>query len=138
MRLAVPGNRSMREQQREQSRRKRASARSLASAFPRVENIRIELIFEALAGRDPARQSHLMYPAAPAYFRFDCPHGDCDGGFDLNAVALSLMASASERSEGTLQCPGSRPGAAMSRQACGLRTHYRIAVHYAPQAGPRA
>ena len=102
----------MREQQRELSRRQRASARSLGSAFPQVENVRIELTFEAPAGRDPARQSHMLYPAAPAYFRFDCPLGDCDGGFDLNAAALSLLEHASELGDGTLQCRGSRPGAA--------------------------
>ena len=128
----------MREQQRELSRRERASARSLGSTHPHVESIRIDLTFEAPAGRDPARQSHVLYPAAPAYFRFDCPHGDCDGGFDLNDVALSLMENSSDHSEGTLQCPGSRPGAAMSRQACGLHAHYRIAVHYVPKAGSKA
>ncbi|MFO1375467.1 MAG: hypothetical protein U1F14_00490 [Steroidobacteraceae bacterium] len=127
----------MREQQRELSRRQRASARSLGSAFPQVENVRIELTFEAPAGRDPARQSHMLYPAAPAYFRFDCPLGDCDGGFDLNAAALSLLEHASELGDGTLQCRGSRPGAAMSRQPCGLYAHYRIAVRYADTGSSR-
>lgn len=127
----------MREQQRELSRRQRASARVLGSAFPQVENVRIELTFTAPTGRDPARQSHVLYPAAPAYFRFDCPLGDCDGGFDLNAAALLLLEQASGQGDGTLQCQGSRPGAAMSRQPCGLHAHYRIVVRYADDGGPR-
>jgi hypothetical protein len=130
--------RSVREQQRELSRRKRASARTLATAFPAVEGIRVELTFEVLAGRAPTRQSHLMYPPAPAYFQFDCPYGDCDGGFDLNDAAVSMMTHSTPWAEGTLVCPGTRAGAGMSRQPCCLRTHYRIAVQYVINAGSPA
>lgn len=135
MRLAGTSARSVREQQREQSRRKRASARTLASAFPAVECVRIELTFEVPEGRCPTPQSHLMYPPAPTYFQFDCPYGDCDGGFDLNDVAVSLMMQVAPRTEGTLVCPGSRPGPRVSRQPCALLAHYRIVVNYVSGSG---
>lgn len=135
MRLVARSGQSLLEQRREQSRRKRAAAATLGSEFPAVERVRVELSFPVAAGPAPVRQLHVMYPPAPAYFDFACPYGDCDGGFDLTGVAAALMADSALHVEGTLQCSGTRIGAA--RLPCSLHAHYRIIAEYQPKAGAR-
>lgn len=135
MRLVARSGQSLLEQRREQSRRKRAAAGTLSNEFPTVELVRIELSFPVTTGPAPAGQAHVMYPPAPAYFEFACPYGDCDGGFDLNKVASSLMASSAPHAEGTVQCSGSRIG--MSRLPCSLHAHYRIAAEYEARTGSK-
>lgn len=128
MRLVARSGQSLLEQRREQSRRKRVAAGTLDDQFPAVARIRVELSFPETAGPAPSRQLHDMYPPAPAYFDFACPYGDCDGGFDLNQVAASLMKSSTPHADGTIGCSGNRIG--MARLPCGLRAHYRIAAEY--------
>ena len=128
MRLAARSGQSLLEQRREQSRRRRAAAGTLDDQFPAVARIRVELSFPETVGPAPARQLHDMYPPAPAYFDFACPYGDCDGGFDLNQVAASLMKNATPHVDGTIDCSGNRGG--MTRLPCNLRAHYRIAAEY--------
>ena len=150
MRLAARSGQSLLEQRREQPRRRRAvaaeppeatvveeapkprrrraAAGTLDDQFPAVARIRVELSFPETVGPAPARQLHDMYPPAPAYFDFACPYGDCDGGFDLNKVAASLMKNATPHVDGTIDCSGNRVG--MTRLPCNLRAHYRIAAEY--------
>ena len=128
MRLAARSGQSLLEQRREQSRRKRAAAGTLDDQFPAVARLRVELSFPETVGPAPARQLHDMYPPAPAYFDFACPYGDCDGGFDLNKVAASLMKNSTPHADGTIDCSGNRVG--MTRLPCSLRAHYRIAAEY--------
>lgn len=135
MRLVARSGQSLLEQRREQSRRKRLAAGTLDEKYPDVARVRIELSFPDTAGPAPVRQLHDMYPAAPAYFDFACPYGDCDGGFDLNKPAASLMKNSTVRAEGTIECSGNRVG--MTRQPCSLRAHYRIAAEYQPKSGAK-
>ena len=79
MRIVSRTARSVREQKREKSMRKREAAGTLANAFPRSEQIRIHLQFVSTEGPAPAARTHALYPSAQAYFDFACPHGDCDG-----------------------------------------------------------
>ena len=108
MRIVSRTTRSLLEQKREKSLRKRAAAGTLASAFPKVEQIRLQLRFFPAKGTPPAAQTHALYPSAQAYFEFACPHGDCDGSVDLNEVALPLLKRSGQQADGTLRCPGSR------------------------------
>lgn len=128
MRLAARSGQSLLEQRREESRRKRAAAGTLDDQYPAVARVRVELNFPETVGPAPARQLHDIYPPAPAYFDFACPYGDCDGGFDLNKVTTSLMKNSTTHTDGTIECSGNRVG--MTRLACSLRAHYRIAAEY--------
>ena len=107
MRIVSRTARSLLEQKREKSMRKRQAAGTLATAFPRVEQIRIQLRFISKLGAVPAAQTHALYPSAQAYFEFACPHGD-----------------------GTLHCPGTRTGGGTTRPPCNQRVDYWIAAQY--------
>lgn len=134
MRLVSRSNQSSLENRREQARRKRASADTLGSAFPAVERVRVDLTFRDATEYPPVSQTHEMYPPAPAYFEFACPYGDCDGSFDLNRAAASLLAASTPKVDGTMQCSGSRTGAGLTRQPCGLQATYRIVANYEARA----
>jgi hypothetical protein len=67
MRIVSRTARSLLEQKREKSMRKRQAAGTLATAFPRVEQIRIQLRFISKKGAVPAAQTHALYPSAQAY-----------------------------------------------------------------------
>jgi len=135
MRFSSRTSRSLLEQSREQSQRRRAAAGSLAKAFPRVEQIRVELRFSASASSAPAAQRHALYPSAPAYFAFACPLGDCDGSFDLNGVVSTMLMNSRPQADGTIQCSGTRAGGGMTRQPCGLRADYWISAQYQASRG---
>jgi hypothetical protein len=124
--------RSVREQQREKSLRKREAAGTLATAFPLSEQVRVHLQFVSEALPVPAARTHALYPSAKAYFEFACPHGDCDGSIDLNPVALSLLRSSGAHADGTLHCPGTRTDGGGTRPPCNQRVDYWIDARYQP------
>ncbi len=130
MRIVSRTARSIREQEREKSMRKREAAGTLASAFPRSEQVHIHLKFVSQVGPAPAARAHALYPSAQAYFEFACPHGDCDGSIDLNAVILPLLRQCGTQAEGTLQCPGTRTGGEGARPRCNQRVDYWILARY--------
>jgi len=130
MRIVSRTTRSLLEQKREKSQRRRAAAGTLSKAFPQVEQVRVQLRFFATKGPVPAAQTHLLYPSAQAYFEFACPHGDCDGSIDLNGVALPLLRNSDLQADGTLHCSGSRTAGGMARQPCNQRADYWIAAQY--------
>ena len=86
--------------------------------------------FEGTAANLPTPQSHVLYPPARAYFAFPCPHADCDGEFDLTATVNAAVLARSLRTEGVLQCSGSRIGSQASKQPCLLRLLHRITAIY--------
>jgi hypothetical protein len=122
--------RSVREQQREKSVRKREAAGTLASAFPRNEQVRIHLQFVSQEGPAPAARTHALYPSASAYFEFSCPHGDCDGSIDLNEIVLPLLRNAGTQTHGTVHCPGTRADGGGERPPCNQRVDYWINARY--------
>jgi hypothetical protein len=114
----------------EQFRHDRATAPVLRAIFPAVEQLRIELKFEAPSLSLPTPQSHVLYPPARAFFRYPCPYWDCDGQFDLRGAVDAAVADASHRAEGVLECQGSRIGDRGSRRPCHLRLFYGIAATF--------
>jgi hypothetical protein len=130
MRIVSRTTRSLLEQKREKSLRRRVAAGTISKAFPGVEQIRLQLRFLPATGAVPAAQTHALYPSAPAYFEFACPYGDCDGSFDLNAVILPLLAGTGSRADGTLHCSGTRTATGMTRQPCRLRADYWISAQH--------
>jgi hypothetical protein len=132
MRIVSRTPRSIREQEREKSMRKREAAGTLATAFPRTEQVHIHLQFISKDRPAPAARTHMLYPSAQAYFEFSCPHGDCDGSIDLNAVALALLRSSGTETDGTLHCPGTRTRGEGARPPCKQRVDYWIVARYQP------
>ncbi|HUI59303.1 MAG TPA: hypothetical protein VLX90_03735 [Steroidobacteraceae bacterium] len=117
--------------------RGRAAAQTLRGAFPDVERIRVDLKFDDAAAMPPGAQSHAMHPPARAFFEFLCPHADCDGGFDLDSAAISILTRGSTRAAGTLECKGTRPAAGMTKQPCGVRVQYTILAQYRAAERPQ-
>ncbi len=130
MRIVSRTTRSLLEQKRERSLRNKVAAGTLSKAYPDVERVRIQLRFIPTAGSVPAAQIHALYPSAPAYFEFACPYGDCDGSFDLNAIASTLLGKSGAQVSGSLNCPGTRTGSALTRQPCNLRADYWFSAQY--------
>ena len=130
MRIVARTTRSLVEQRREKSLRRRAAAGTIAIAFPVVESVRIQLQMDSSTTLAPAGQTHALYPSAPAYFEFSCPHGDCDGSLDLNGVVLPLLKSAGAHATGTVRCSGSRIAGGMTREPCKLLASYWIFAQY--------
>jgi hypothetical protein len=127
----APG--SVYELHRQRWLRDRAAARTLRSAFPGVERIRVDLTFRDTAALSPGAQSHAVYPGARAFFEFLCPHADCDGTFDLTAAVCLVMADASAHTDGTLDCKGTRPRPGMTKGPCGVSVRYTIVAKYSAQ-----
>jgi hypothetical protein len=110
----------------EKMRRNRASALALRTAYPSVQQLRLELNFEGASTHMPAAQSHLLYPPARAFFEFPCPHTGCDGEFDLTGVVQRTVADLAHASHGTIVCSGSRAFDHQSKQPCGLHLNYSV------------
>jgi hypothetical protein len=132
MRIVSRTPRSIREQEREKSLRRREAAGTLATAFPGSEQVRIHLRFVSKSGPAPAARTHALYPSAQAFFEFACPHGDCDGSIDLNAVVKKLLGKSGTQAEGTVHCPGTRTGGEQARPPCNLRVDYWIVASHQP------
>ena len=108
---------------------------TLRSAFPGVERIRVDLTFRDTAAAPPGAQSHVVHPAARAFFEFLCPHADCDGTFDLTAAVDMVMTDASSRVDGTLDCKGMRPRPGLTKGPCGVSVRYTIVARHRAQSG---
>jgi len=129
MRLSSsPG--SSRQERADRLRRERAGAQALRVAHPAVRQLRLELTFDSPSVNTPAAQSHVLHPAARAFFEFSCPYADCDGGFDLTTAVNAALASEGGKAVGTLECAGHRPQRQGSRSPCKLQLTYAIAATY--------
>jgi hypothetical protein len=111
-------------------RRDRAAAPQLRSAFPTVQQLRLELKFAGTTTNIPASQSHVLHPPARAFFAFPCPYADCDGQFDLTGVVSPLLADRLSEAEGALECQGHRPDRLATRASCQLHLNYEFIVTY--------
>lgn len=129
MRLASSPD-ALRQQRAERLRRDHAAARALRVAFPTVQQLRLELSFEGPAASTPAAQSHVLHPAARAFFEFRCPYADCDGEFDLTSAVATALGNKTGKTHGTLQCSGHRPEQHGSRKPCNLLLSYAITATY--------
>jgi hypothetical protein len=121
-----------REERAGRLRRDRAAAQTVRSAFPSVQQLRLDMEFEGAGARAniPTAQSHVLHPPARAYFTFACPYADCDGQFDLTEAVNAALADRSRQAEGASQCSGARVGTRASRQPCLLRLVHRITAIY--------
>ena len=114
---------------RDQLMKERARAASLRQAFPRIEQLRIELSFSDGRGRSHSPQVHTLYPAARAFFRFACTCTDCDGDYDLEGAVTALLKSApkgTRTASGTLICDGARRDLPRDGTTCSIRLDYQL------------
>jgi hypothetical protein len=133
MMVALASRAAEGEGRRERLRRSRAAAVALRVAFPAVERLRIELVFEGSSSTTPAPQSHVLHPPARAFFEFPCPYADCDGQFDLKAAVNAALTDATHRAQASLECPGKRTRHIGSKQPCQLRLFCTVEATYQPQ-----
>jgi hypothetical protein len=131
MKLTSPA--ATRQVRMDQLRRDRATAQVLRTAFPTLQQLRIELRFQGPAASVPTQQSHLLYPPARAFFEYRCPYSDCDGQFDLAGAVKAAMADATHRAHGVLACGGSRGRDPISRRPCALQVLYEVIATHRPQ-----
>jgi hypothetical protein len=110
----------------DQLRRDRATAQVLRTAFPALQHLRIELKFRGPDSSVPTPQSHVLYPPARAFFEFRCPYSDCDGQFDLGGAVRAALAHPTQRTEGVLECRGSRGHDHISGRPCLLQLVYEV------------
>jgi len=134
MKFTAPKRTAVRQQRQERWRRDRAAAQTLRSGFPRVERMRIDLSFLDRNSFAPAAQTHILHPAAQAFFAFPCPYADCEGRFDLSAAVADVVARSADQAEGSLECSGVRFRDGLHNQSCQLRLQFVLTAHYAPDA----
>ena len=114
----------------EQLRRARAAAQPVRAAFPNVGQLRIELRFEDPSSISPTAQVHVLYPPAPAFFTYRCPHSDCDGEFELEEAVRGAMSESAHTARGSLLCGGARTGKQGSKRPCELRLAFDVSAQY--------
>jgi len=107
---------------------------ALRDAFPHIDRLRIELVFNDASACNPSPQLHTLYPAAAAQFRFSCPCGDCDGEFDLAGPVAALVESALSclptiaSSSGQLCCQGVRLRNLVHQRNCVTQLSFQLIV----------
>jgi hypothetical protein len=117
-------------ERRDELLKQRAAAATLRSVCPDAASISVELEFRADSPTSHAPQRHALYPPAKAHFVYPCPFGDCDGTFDLQAVALGILARKGKRASGSLKCVGNRSREGATAVPCVLEASYAIAAQY--------
>jgi hypothetical protein len=127
------------EQRRTRRLSDRVAAPALRTAFPQVENLRIELNFSDRTAHAPSLQQHILYPSARAFFRFACPCFECDGEFDLTGAVNKLVADpvgskrrVNRTATDTLACQGVRLRDRPTSQLCPIQVQFRLVVSGAP------
>jgi hypothetical protein len=123
MKLVPLSAAASRQERADRLRRNWAAAVTMRTAFPAVQQLRLELKFEGATVNPPVGQSHVLHPPARAFFTYPCPHADCDGQFDLTGAVSAALADPSHQAEGTVECSGMR-----SKQPCLLRMVYTVSA----------
>ncbi|MGB8693325.1 MAG: hypothetical protein WCD08_07445 [Steroidobacteraceae bacterium] len=133
MKLQARKTVSISEIKRNQRQTDRDRSPPMRSAFPQVEQLRIELSFNDRTGRAPSPQMHILFPPARAFFRFACPCSECDGEFDLSPVVSALVndAPSSKRNSNrsvsdNLSCEGVRLRNHVSSRPCPIAVKFRL------------
>jgi hypothetical protein len=125
----APNGAAARQRRADDLRRARSAAQTLRTAFPQVQQLRIELSFIDASSISPAPQIHTLYPPARAFFTYRCPHSDCGGEFEMADIVSAAVSDKTHEAHGSLRCAGARPGEKGSKRACELRLVYAISAH---------
>jgi len=119
--------------QRETWRRAYAEAHSVRERFPKVEELVLDMAFTDLKGIGRySPQMRSFSASAKAFFAIACPRTLClDGGFDLDAIILAMLATGQSMSIGTLECRGWMDPARPENARCLLQMRYHLRARYA-------
>lgn len=130
-------------QLRERRQRDYSSSGTVASRYPGVDQVVLELRFTA-ADRKPLLSPYKQLYSADmqAFFQLQCPLRSClGGGFDLSAAVTQASRDPQHRSRGVLQCRGVATGSDAKGAPCPVEMTYDVAltVHAAARStsGPR-
>jgi len=105
---------------------RRVDAGSVATQFPEVASIIINMIYNQRGIAKSLPRIVNFYPKSYALFRIDCLCRECvDGGFDLGQVITGMIRNHKEAAKGNLSCEGNDPSADHSTIV------YEIAIQYA-------
>jgi hypothetical protein len=134
MKLALTSPANERQLRRERLKRNRAMAPALRQVFPKVQQLRFDLVFEARGPTSPAMQSHTLHEAARAFFEFPCPYADCDGQYDLSAAVKTALAAKTHKAKGALQCAGKHGARVAADACCGLQLEFTVTAALYPES----
>jgi len=103
----------------------RVEAGSVATRFPEVANIVMNMTYTQSGARSIHRTFHFT-PGSYAFFEVSCLRQDCvDGGFDLSQVITAMIRSRRVTGKGELNCKGTDSAGSHSDIV------YEVAIQYA-------
>jgi hypothetical protein len=104
--------------------RQKCEAGSVATRFPEVASIDMNMTYSQKGSRSILRTFHFA-PSSYAFFVVNCLRQDCiDGGFDLTQVVTAMIRNRKADVKGTLSCKGTDSSASHSDIA------YEVAIQY--------
>ena len=122
------------EQQREAHWRAEDRARLLKDIFPTVASLAICMTFKYQDSllTNPATIDKRFAPEDKAFFKVQCPDGECiNGGFDLSRVVSKLISARVNETNGTSTCKGWQDRERVGTHRCLLTMNYTIRAVYA-------
>src|SRR5690349_5114168 len=115
----------VKETRHERLRRGRLACAKICDIYPAVCQIRFQLEFQDESARSAlADQLHELNGPSRAFFCFPCPHGDCNGLFDLESAVSSLISQAENEVSHQIRCEGLR--GAKLQSPCAVHLGYTI------------
>jgi hypothetical protein len=103
----------------------RCDAGSVATRFPEVANIVMNMTYSQHGAKSIIRTFHFT-PNSYAFFGVNCLRQDCvDGGFDLSQVITAMIRSRRVAGKGELSCKGTDSASSHSDIV------YEVAIQYA-------
>ena len=93
-------------EKKQEMMRQKSEAGSVATNFPEVANIVMNMTYKQNGARSILRTFHFT-PDSYAFFVVNCLRQDCvDGGFDLTQVVTAMIGNRRVDAKGALSCKG--------------------------------
>ena len=109
---------------RVERKRRKIEAGFMASLFPEVESININMVYTQKQIMQSLPRTVNFFPTSSALFRVECLSKECiEGGFDFSGIIKSMIGSRKITSSGELGCEG---GPAVDHSAI----VYEVAIQY--------
>jgi hypothetical protein len=111
-------------ERKQEMMRQRVEAGSVATRFPEVASIIMNMTYNQKGTRSILRTFHFT-PDSYAFFLVNCLRQDCvDGGFDLTQVITAMIRNRREDAKGVLSCKGTDSSSSHSD------IDYEVAIQY--------
>jgi hypothetical protein len=112
-------------EKRQEMMQQRREAGSVATHFPGVAEIVMNMTYNQRGAKSILRTFHFT-PDSDAFFIVNCLRQDCvDGGFDLTQVITAMIVNRRAEVKGELSCKGADSSTSHSDIA------YEVAIQYA-------